>query len=128
MVDRNWPIETVQQSMSEMLSFVSVKNDLCALGVVEGRRGGDQAFFDVDSEHFFGLFVPQKQASLFNSFVTLSEIVLECFFSFTLVEVTLDCFLLNLGSVDPFRVVLVMLRSAKHVIVEQFLMLFLGEY
>jgi hypothetical protein len=104
-----------------------MKNDLCAFFVVERRRGRYQIFVDLDSKYSLGLFIPQKQACLFHSFIAFSKVVLERFFAFSLIKVAFGCFLLYFCSIDPLCKIRIVLWPPKHIIIKYFLMFFFGK-
>ena len=111
----------MQNTISKMLSSISMEDDLCPFLVGERWSRRDYIFIYLNSINLFVLLIPHKYPCLFHSFISLPKVILKALLTFTLVEVTFYSLLLHLRYVDPSGIVFRMVGLPKNIILQNFL-------
>lgn len=127
MVDGDRSVEAMDDAVSEVLSLIRMEDYLRPFLIGERRTGRNQLLIDLNPPRLLFLLVPNKQANFFDIFKGLAQVILVNLFALAVVEVALDCILLDLSHIDPPAVVPIVSCLAEHIILQDFLMLVLSE-
>lgn len=127
MVDGDWPVEAMDDAVSEVLPLISMEDYLRPFLIGKGRTCRDQLLINLNPPRFLFLLIPDKQSNFFDIFKSLAQVILVNLFPLALIEVALDRILLDLSHIDPPTAILIMRCLAKHIILQYFLMLVLSK-
>lgn len=111
------------KSMSKMLLFVGMKNDLRTFFIRKRHVSWNKILVNVNSLHWFGVFIPQENSRFLNSLISFPKIIFVLLLSFPLIKNTFHRLLFHLSYIDPSTKIFGVWSFSKARILQQFFML-----